>query len=62
MRQILLQNVTAILLQNAIEVYHKMGEVLYYKMRYLLQIGKMLLHNVTVITKFKVYYKLRQYI
>ena len=33
MRQMLLQNVTAILLQNAIEVYYKMRRVFYYKLR-----------------------------
>ena len=33
MRQILLQNVTAILLQNATEVYGKMRQVFYYEMR-----------------------------
>ena len=43
MRQILLQNATAILLQNATEVYYKMRKVFYYKMRQLLQ-------NVTFIT------------
>ena len=37
MRQMLLQNATAILLQNATEVYYKMRQVFYYKMRQLLQ-------------------------
>ena len=37
MRQVLLQNATAILLQNATEVYYKMRQVFYYKMRQLLQ-------------------------
>ena len=37
MRQMLLQNATAILLQNAREVYYKMCQVFYYKMRQLLQ-------------------------
>ena len=37
MRQMLLQNSTAILLQNATEVYYKMRQVFYYKMRRLLQ-------------------------
>ena len=37
MRQILLQNVTAILLQNATNLYYKMRQVFYYKMRQLLQ-------------------------
>ena len=50
MRQMLLQNVTAILLQNATEVY--------YKMRQLLQNATILLQNATVITKCDIYYKL----
>ena len=33
MRQILLQDVTAILLQNATEIYYKMRQDLHYKMR-----------------------------
>ena len=37
MRQILLQNATAILLQNAAEVYYEMRQVFYYRMRQLLQ-------------------------
>ena len=37
MRQMLLQNATAILLQNATEVYYKMRQVFCYKMRQLLQ-------------------------
>ena len=61
MRQILLQNATAILLQNATEVYYKMRQVFYYKMRQLLQIAMVLLRNATVITKYDVYYKLLQY-
>ena len=68
MRQIL-QNATAILLQNATEVYNKMRQVfyykmrqLYYKMRQLLQIATILSQNATTITKCDVYYKLRQYI
>ena len=43
MRQILLQNATAVLLQNAREAYYKMCQVFYYKMRQLLQ-------NVTFVT------------
>ena len=50
MRQILLQNATAILLQNATEVHHKMRQAFYYKMRQLLQIARILLQNVTFIT------------
>ena len=33
MRQVLLQNATAVLLQNATEVYYKICQVFYYKMR-----------------------------
>ena len=45
MQQILLQNPTAILLQNVTEFY--------YKMRQLLQIATILLQNATVITKMR---------
>ena len=69
MRQILLQTATAMLLQNATEVYYKMRQVFYYKMRQfyykerqLLQIATTLLQNATAITKRDVYDKLRQYI
>ena len=58
----LLQNARAILLQNATEVYYKMRQVFYYKMQQLLQIATILLQNATVIIKYDVYYKLRQYI
>ena len=37
MRQILLQNATAILVQNATEVYYKMRQAFYCKMQHLLQ-------------------------
>ena len=37
MRQILLQNKTTILLQNATEVYDKLCQDFYYKMRQLLK-------------------------
>ena len=57
MRQILLQNATAILLQNAAKVYYKMCQIFYYKMRQfyykmrqLLQIATILLQNATFIT------------
>ena len=50
MRQILLQNETAILLQDGTEVYYKMRQVSYYKMRQLLQIATILLQNATVST------------
>ena len=60
--EILLQNATAILLQNAKEVYYKMHQgfyykiqQFYYKMRHLLQNATILLQNATVITKCKVY-------
>ena len=56
----LLQNATISLLQNTTKIYYKMRQVFYY-MRHLLQIGKTLLQNATIITKCNVYYKLRQY-
>ena len=63
----LLQNVTALLLKNAREVYYKMRSVFYYKMRQfyykmrpLLRNVITLLQNATVISKYDVYYKLRQ--
>ena len=43
MRQTLLQNVTALLLQNATENYYKMRQIFYYIMRQLLQIATILL-------------------
>ena len=58
MRQLLLQNATVILLQNATEVLRKMCQVL----GHLLLIVTILLQNVAVITKCNVNYKLRQYI
>ena len=68
MLQIFLQNATAILLQNAIEVYCKMRQIshykiqqFYYKMQQLLQIATILLQSETAVTKCKVYYKLGQY-
>ena len=58
MRQVLLRNATAILLQNETDVFYKMRQVFYYKMRqfyykmrHLLQIATILLQNATVITK-----------
>ena len=57
MRQKLLQNATAILLQTATKVYYKMGQVFHckmrqfsYKMRKLLQNATILLQNATVHT------------
>ena len=55
----LLQNATYIitkcdsyiLLQNATEVYYKMHQVFYYKMRQLLQMSTILSQNAAVITK-----------
>ena len=61
MRQISLQNATAILLQNATEVYCKMRQVFYHKMRQFLPIAIILLQKATIITKCNVYYKLQQY-
>ena len=57
MRQMLLQNAIAVLLQNATEVYYKIRRVFYYKMRQfyykmrqLLQNAIILLQNATFIT------------
>ena len=50
MRQILLQNATPFLLQNATEIYQK-NRQFYYKIRQLLQNVTILLQNATVITK-----------
>ena len=61
MRQILLKNTTAILSQNATEVYYKMRQVFYHKMWLLLQIATILLENATIVTECDVYYKLWQY-
>ena len=47
----LLQNVTAILLQNARKVYYKICQLFHYKMRKLLKNASVLLQNATVITK-----------
>ena len=41
---------TAILLQNVTEVYYKIRQVFYYKMRQLLQNATILLQNATFIT------------
>ena len=57
-----LQNVTAALFQNATQIYNKMRQAFYYKMRHLLQTATVLLQNAAVITKCYVYCKLRQYI
>ena len=43
------------------EVYYKIRQVFYYKMRQLLQNATILLQNTTVITKCNVCYKLWQY-
>ena len=68
MRQILLQNPTGNLLQNAKKVYCKIRQVVhhkmqqfYYNLRQLLQNVLMLLQNTTVITNCEVYHKMRQY-
>ena len=49
MRQILLQNVTAILSQNATEVYYKMRQFFYYKMRQFYYKMRQLLQNATIL-------------
>ena len=49
MRQISLQNATAILLQNATEVYYKMRQVFCYKMRQFYYKLRQLLQNATFI-------------
>ena len=49
MRQISLQNATAILLQNATDVYYKMRQVFYYKMRQFYYKMQQLLQNATFI-------------
>ena len=61
-QQILLQIATAILLQNATDIYNKMRQVFYYKMRQLyynmqqlLENAAILLQNTTVITTCDVY-------
>ena len=68
MRQIVLQNTTAILLQKAKKIYYKMHQVLYcktkrfhYKMRPLLQNAIALLSNATITTKCDIYYQMRRY-
>ena len=50
MRQIFLQNATAVLLQNATKVYYKMPQVFYYKMRQFYYKMRQLLQNATFIT------------
>ena len=50
MRQILLQNATAILFQNATKVYYKMRQVFCYKMRQFYHKMRQLLQNATFIT------------
>ena len=50
MQPILLQNATAILWQNATEVYYTMRQVFYCKIRQLLQNARILLQNATFIT------------
>ena len=51
MWQILLQNVTATLLQNAAKVPYKMCQVFYYKMRQFYYKMQQLPQNATFITK-----------
>ena len=52
---------TAILLQNPTEVYYKIRQVCYYKMRVLLQNATVIRNGDNFFTKHDVYYKLRQY-
>ena len=52
MRQTLLQNATASLLQNVTTVHYKMYQLLCYNMRHLLQNVSILLQNATVVTKY----------
>ena len=51
MRQILLQNVAAILQQNAAKRYYKMRQVFYYKMLQLYYKMQQLLQNVVLVTE-----------
>ena len=61
--QMFLQNGRTVLLQNATNVYFLLQmRQFYYIMRQLLQMTEMLLQKATFITKFDVYYKLRQFI
>ena len=57
LRQMLLQNAIATLLQNATEVYNKMRHF-HYKMRQFAENAVILLQNATLITKCNFYYKL----
>ena len=50
MRQLLLLNLTAILSQNATEVYYKKRQVFYYKMQQFYYKMRQLLQNATFIT------------
>ena len=59
MRQILLQNATTRLPQNAANVDYKMRQI-YYKLLQLLQNALVLLQNPTILTNCDVYYKLRR--
>ena len=60
MRRILLQNVTAILLQNAIEIYYRMRRVFYYIMQMLYNKMRQLFKNCyNFIRKCDTYYKMR---
>ena len=67
MRQLLLQNATAILLQNVTKIFYKMHQffLLYYKMRIILsRFAIVITKCVDFITKFvtnwDAYYKMRQ--
>ena len=68
-QQILLQNPTVFLLQNATKVYHKIRQLFYFnlwqfyrKMGQLLENATMLLQNTTFVPRYDVYYKICRYI
>ena len=68
MQQILLHNATAILRQNATEVYYKMRkeiyckcDILFYKLWQLLQNASILLQNAAVFTNRGIYHKMYRY-
>ena len=61
MRQMFLQNITAVLLQNVTKVYYKMRQVFYYKVRYVYNKVQQLLLNATIfLQNATFYYKMEQ--
>ena len=61
MRQMFLQNITAVLLQNVTKVYYKMRQVFYYKVRYVYNKEQQLLLNATIfLQNAAFYYKMEQ--